>query len=302
MTGTTRGGERARPARPRRRWIAFAAALGLALVLAGVAHFAAGPAAATGTDAGLGEPRAEGDVRREKAAALAAESLAARTHDIYLALDPRGGHLDLKVDGLRLRRFEIERGLFGRPRFGSSRAALSAARFRLISELPEPDRPLIPIRSPNEGAGAGSSSLAVSEARAETMAQMPTHYRLLFQPPLEISVRGESLSAVPDEGALDRFWRLRFRIYEGWQALGHRLRGHPVPPRVVLFFAPDEARRLFMTLDPAMQLVIAAPAPPAAPESAALPAGAATSAHRPALPVPSGRTTRSHGAGGRAPG
>src|SRR6185295_2235231 len=213
----------------------------------------------------------------EQAAALAAENAAAKTHAIYLALDPRGGQLDLKVDGLLLRRFRVERGLFGRPRFGGGGGVLPVARFRLITELPEPERPLIPIRSP-EGAGAGSSSLAVSEARAESMAQMPTHYRLRFQPPLEISVRGESGVATPEETALDRLWRLRFRLYEGWQAVGHRLIGQTVPPRIVLYLVPEEAQRLFMTLDPAMQLVISAPPAPEALAAPAVPAASAAGA------------------------
>ncbi len=198
------------------------------------------------------------EFRREQGAALEAELLAAKSHAVYLALDPRGGHLDLKVEGLRLRRFPVERGLFGRPRLSGGEGGLPAAHFRLVTELPEPDRPLIPIRSPNEGAGAGSSSLAVSEARTEAMAQVPSHFRLRFEPPLEISIRGESGAADPEAGVLSSFWRLRFRLYEGWQAIGHRLRGQPVPLRIVLFFPPDEARRLFMTLDPAIQLVIAA--------------------------------------------
>ena len=246
-----------------RRTTAWLLALALAL-LAGVAWSAWNPttdAAAAGVADGAPAvpPKPE-----EQAAALAAELAAAKTHAIYLALDPRGGHLDLKVDGLLLRRFQVARGLFGRPRFSGGGGALPVARFRLITELPEPERPLIPIRSP-EGAGAGSSSLAVSEARAESMAQMPTHYRLRFQPPLELSVRGESGAAAPEESALGRLWRVRFRIYEGWQAVGQRLTGRPVPPRIVLYLAPEEAQRLFMTLDPAMQLVISAPPASAAP-------------------------------------
>ncbi len=261
--------------------------LGLAVALLLAAGWSAwSPATDAAPPAAAPRPSPE-----EQAAALAAELAAAKTHAIYLALDPRGGHLDLKVDGLLLRRFKVDRGLFGRPRFSFSGAggggALPVARFRLITELPEPDRPLIPIRSP-EGAGAGSSSLAVSQARAESMAQMPTHYRLRFQPPLELSVRGESGVATPEETALARLWRVRFRIYEGWQAVGHRLIGQPVPPRIVVYLAPDEAQRLFMTLDSAMQLVISAPpAPLAARASAAAPgdlkrsAGAARSVRRP---------------------
>ncbi len=242
------------------------AAIVLALaVLAGVAwNFVSDPQRLGSAPSGAVAPAAPASPE-EQAAALAAEVAAAKTHAIYWALDPRAGHLDLKVDGLLLRRFEVERGLFGRPRFGD-RGALPVARFRLTTELPEPERPLIPIRSP-EGAGAGSSSLAVSEARAESMAQMPTHYRLRFEPALEVSIRGESGVDAPDESALARLWRVRFRLYEGWQWIGRRAIGQPVPRRIVLYLAPDEARRLFMTLDPAMQLVISAPGEPAASDS-----------------------------------
>ncbi len=269
MTGVyrTSGGRRPRLSRlPEFRWTAgrrWAFAI-LIVALLALALSAGSPAGAGGTSSvafGLGAPPSA----EEQAAALAAEIAAAKTHAIYLALDPRSGHLDLKVDGLLLRRFAVERGLFGRPRF-SGGGGLAADRFRLVTELPETERPLIPIRSP-EGAGAGSSSLAVSEARAESMAQMPTHYRLRFEPPLELSVRGESGVATPDESALDRLWRLRFRLYEGWQAVGHRLIGQAVPPRIVLYLAPEAAQRLFMTLDPAMQLVIAAPPVPGVPRA-----------------------------------
>ena len=112
------------------------------------------------------------------------------------------------------------------------------------------------------------------------MAQMPTHYRLRFQPPLELSVRGESGVATPDESALDRLWRLRFRLYEGWQAVGLRLVGQAVPPRIVLYLAPEEAQRLFMTLDPAMQLVILAPPAPVVPGESAASAASASATRR----------------------
>lgn len=279
MTGTYRAIGAARPRRsipPKLRRYAWLLALALLLAAGWSAWSAvsAGNAESVGADGATAAPATPASPE-EQAAALAAELAAAKTHAIYLALDPRGGHLDLKVDGLLLRRFTVERGLFGRPRFSGGGGALPVARFRLSTELPEPDRPVIPIRSP-EGAGAGSSSLAVSEARAESMAQMPTHYRLRFQPPLELSVRGESGVATPEETAFSRLWRVRFRIYEGWQAVGHRLLGQPVPPRIVLYLAPAEAQRLFMTLDPAMQLVISAP--PVPPTSQSAPAGAAAPA------------------------
>jgi hypothetical protein len=61
-----------------------------------------------------------------------------------------------------------------------------------------------------------------------------------------------------------RLWRTRHRLIEGWEALLLRLRGQAVPPRVVLYLTPQEARRLFLALSPRIRLVLAAPEPAAA--------------------------------------
>lgn len=183
-------------------------------------------------------------------ASLEAELTAARSRDLYLVLDARGRYLDLKANGILLRRFPVESALYGSPRLGGGDAVWPAVSFKLVSELAEPERPKIPIQQaapvPAE-TGRAALGKPVTEASLEGV---PTHYRLRFEPALDLSILGEAGMAV---GGL---WRLRHRLLEGWSALGRRLLGEPVPPRAVLFLKPEEARRLFVSLKPEARLVV----------------------------------------------
>jgi hypothetical protein len=207
---------------------------------------------------------AEQAERAARAAALAAELRAARSHKLYLVLDPAASHLELKADGLLLHRFPVESAQLGRSRLAGGEVAWPAAAFTLVSELDERERPKIPIqpiqtqdKEPDATNPAGATSTRVSAAREEALADAPTHYRLRFVPTLDVSVLGEAgVSHLPG-----RVWRVRHRLVEGWEAVYLRLRGKPVPPRVVLTMTPREARRLFLVLLPETRLVIAAAQP-----------------------------------------
>src|SRR5215213_11283401 len=182
-------------------------------------------------------------------ASLEAELQAARERELYLVLDARGRYVDLKSKGILRRRFPVESALYGSPRLGGDDAVWPAVSFRLVSELPEPERPKIHIQQavpPKERATLGQPG---TEASLEGV---PTHYRLRFEPSLDLSILGEAgVADLPG-----RLWRLRHRLLEGWGALGHRLLGEPVPPRAVLFLKPEEARRLFVALKPEARLVV----------------------------------------------
>jgi hypothetical protein len=183
---------------------------------------------------------------------LEAELEAARGRDLYLLLDARGRWVDLKANGVLLRRFPVESALFGSPRIGGGNEAWSAASFRIVSELPEPERPRIPIQSPgvpDDHSGRTGLGKPVTEA---DLSGVPTHYRLRFEPALDLSVLGEA----GVEGLPGRLWHLRHRLVEGWGALARRLLGEPVPPRVVLVMRPEEARRLFVALKPEARMVV----------------------------------------------
>jgi hypothetical protein len=192
-------------------------------------------------------------------AALTAELRAARSHKLYLVLDAAASRLELKADGLLLHQFPVESAVFGRSRLAGGDFAWPAASFILVSELEEPDRPRIPIQSAEEASPeAAPTSTRVSAAREEVLAETPTHYRLRFVPTLDVSVLGEAgVSHLPG-----RVWRIRHRLVEGWEAVLLRLRGKPVPPRVVLTMTPREARRLFLVLLPETRLVVRAGADP----------------------------------------
>jgi hypothetical protein len=182
-----------------------------------------------------------------RAASLEAELAAARARDLYLVLDARGRYLDLKANGILLRRFPLEGALYGSPRLGGGDAVWPAVSFQLVSELAEPERPKIPIQQAVPASARATLGKPVTEASLEGA---PTHYRLRFEPALDLSILGEAGMAA---GGLRR---LRHRLLEGWGALGRRLLGEPVPPRAVLFLKPEEARRLFVSLKPETRLVV----------------------------------------------
>jgi hypothetical protein len=209
-------------------------------VAAAIAATAAAPLRAAGPN-GAGRDAA-------RAAHLEAELAAARSHRLYLVLDPWTRRLDLKADGVVLRRFQAARAHWGQPLLARGEAAWPAAAFSLLTEIPEPDRPRIP-------AGAPSKGVALTEAerrRDELLAQAPTHFRLRFEPALDVSIRGEAGADV-----LRR--RLGHRLVEGWENTALTLLRRPLPPRVVLTLRPAEAQRLFLALQPDMQLLVKAP-------------------------------------------
>lgn len=187
------------------------------------------------------------DGKSWRALSLEAELAAARTHQLYLFLDPRGPQVDLKASGMLLRSFPVERALFGSPRLGSVRHRWPGAGFRLVSELPEPERPK--IRVPDQGKAKTELGGPVTETNIQGV---PTHYRLRFEPALDVSILGEAgLPELP--GTLFRF---RHRLLEGWGALFGRLGSEPLPPRVVLVMKPEDARRLFVALKPDIPLIV----------------------------------------------
>jgi hypothetical protein len=198
---------------------------------------------------------------RAREAALATELEAARSHRLYLVLDPAGPALALKADGLVLRRFPVESARFGRSRLAAGELAWPASGFTLVSQLQEPERPKIPIQAPEADPANAKAPLpatatpAFGAARDAAFGRIPAYYRLRFDPPLDVSILGEAgVADLPG-----RLWRARHRLLEGWEALAAALRGQPVPPRVVLTLTPDEARRLFVVLLPKMRLVVAGP-------------------------------------------
>jgi len=204
---------------------------------------------------------ARGAADRVRGLSAAAELETARSHRLYLVLDPAGPAVELRADGLPLRRFPVESALFGRSRLAQGELAWPAYAFTLVSELPEPERPKIPIQSPAADPANARAPLpataapAFGAAREEALAKVPAYYRLRFDPPLDVSVLGEAGVA----GLPGRLWRARHRLVEGWEALAAALRGREVPPRVVLVMTPAEARRLFAVLLPRMRLVLAGP-------------------------------------------
>jgi hypothetical protein len=204
-----------------------------------------------------GEPA--GAISRAREQYLAAELAAARSRSLYLVLDPRSQAVDLKVDGFLLHRFAADRALLGSP-WGTGTPVWPALIYHLTSDVPAPDREQIPIRPPSPPPPRGVRSMA-SPAGVEpplgmpqdSLRQVPSRYLLHFEPDLDLTVVGQ-------DGAVDLstlLWRLGRRWREGWQVAGDRLAGRQVTPHLLLVMAPDEARRLFLSLRSDTRLLIA---------------------------------------------
>jgi hypothetical protein len=236
---------------------------------AGLGRWLAGAALLLLCEAAAGAPPRLNE--KTRAAALAAELAAAKSHQLYLVLDPFTPELDLAAEGIVLHRFPVESALFGRSRLAGGDLAWPAYAYALVSQLDEPERPKIPIQGPAPGTATGAmgteaakpgfdpkhANPAVHPASADLLERAPTYFRLRFEPALDISILGEAGVAIPG-----RLWRARHRLIEGWEALWLRLRGESVPPRVVLTLTPGEARRLFLALLPKMRLVLKPPPAP----------------------------------------
>lgn len=212
---------------------------------------------------------------------LQEEARVAKSQKFYLVLDLGAQALDLRLLGVTLRRFPLHAALLGQSRLqGASHPVWPALSFALESEVEEPDRPVIhPPRAGQEtatvvaqdddGRGTGDGAapakpLSLAESltafRERTFAGIPPVYRLHFQPDLDLVVRGEPVAT----DWQSRLRRLRFRFDEGWSGFRHWLAREPAATRVTLFMTPDDAKRLYLVLDPAIPLLIAAAAEPPA--------------------------------------
>jgi hypothetical protein len=241
-------------------------ALAAAAILAALAV----PALAGGDAAGHGAARA---------AFLQYEFDAARSQKFYLVLDPSARALELRLIGVTLRRFPLESAVIGVSRLhGGGTPQWPALTFTLASEVDEPDRPVITPPSagqeqasvaPASGAAPAASgdasadgsaaakpaSLAesLSSYRAQTYAGIPPVYRLHFEPDLDVVIRGEP----PAQDFKSRMRRLKYQFDEGWSGFMHWVKGQPISTRVTLFMTPDDARRLYLALDPSIPLLVA---------------------------------------------
>jgi len=225
------------------------------------------PALGGGDGAGNGAARA---------AFLQREFEAAKGQKFYLVLDPAARALELRVIGVTVKRFPLERAMIGVSRLrGGGTAQWPALAFTLASEVDEPDRPVItpptagqdqasvqaasgaPANPAGDGDGSAIAkpvSLAdsLSSFREQTYAGIPPVYRLHFEPDLDVVIRGEP----PAQDFKSRVRRQWFHFQEGWTGFRHWLSGQPISTRVTLFMTPDDARRLYLALDPSIPLLV----------------------------------------------
>ena len=211
-----------------------------------------------------------------RAAFLQQEFEAAKGQKFYLVLDSASRVLELRLIGVTVKRFPLERAMIGVSRLrGGGTAQWPALAFTLASEVDEPDRPVItpptagqdqasvqaasgaPANPAGDGDGSAIAkpvSLAdsLSSFREQTYAGIPPVYRLHFEPDLDVVIRGEP----PAQDFKSRVRRQWFHFQEGWTGFRHWLSGQPISTRVTLFMTPDDARRLYLALDPSIPLLV----------------------------------------------
>jgi hypothetical protein len=211
-----------------------------------------------------------------RASFLTEELAAAKSQDFYLVFDGTAPALDLKIEGVRVHRFTLDKAEFGQSRLaGAGRHQWPAVAFSLKSEIPEPDRPQVEVQQSDEADKKQDAAIRealakgqkpageLSQTAGEKLARMnqqdnadaPMTFGLQFDPGLVLVVRGEPRAM--DFGS--RMRRIKYALQEGWQGFYLWLTGKPIATRVVVYLPPEDARRLFKVLTPEMKLLVYAP-------------------------------------------
>lgn len=195
-----------------------------------------------------------------QAAVLADEVRLARSRCLYLVLDPAAGTASLRRQNIELLEFAVTVSVSDAGRSGGHRLAWPALCFTLESELPEIERPRLspPAQPGNSAAAPASPTVAELQAERERfLSLLPTNYKLLFAPDLEVTISGESGAVT----ARDRGRRVGRLLAATWHGLAAALTGnhngeHNPRLQLLVLVTPAEARRLYLALEPDMSLLV----------------------------------------------
>ena len=217
-----------------------------------------------------------GEAALQRQAYLAAELAAAKSKAFYLVFDPGASALDLKIEGVRVHRFALERADFGQARFsGGGERRWPAVSYTLTTDIPEPERPRIEVQKQEDVDKALDEAIKKAIARGKKPAgelpetagekvakqsaladpDAPLEFMLEFDPGLVLVVRGEPAAA----GFGDYMRRLGHALVEGWEGLLLRFGDHPPTARIVAWLPPQDARRLQKALAPELKLLLYSP-------------------------------------------
>lgn len=214
----------------------------------------------------------------QRKAYVAEELVAAKSEFFYLVFDPVEPALDLKIEGVRVHRFQLDRAEVGLPRLGSGvEPQWPAVAFALATKIPEPERPRIEVQKQAETDKAIDEAIKraiargtkpageLSETAGEKVAKQvkppdpeePVNFELEFDPGLVLVVRGE-----PEPGDFaSRLRGLRYALVEGWQGAANSLSGKPRVTRLMVELPAQDARRLWKVFVymPGLKLLVYAP-------------------------------------------
>ncbi|MBU2502003.1 hypothetical protein KJ682_11800 [bacterium] len=175
----------------------------------------------------------------------------------YLVLDVSRGVLSVRRKHVELLAIPVTATVMVPGGGGDRRPVWPGSKFTLASALQEIERPRIdpPEKAEGDTTAAPVTVGDIQAARDRYLQAHPSRYRLTFDPGLEVEVLGFDPSH--GEGGAG----LGVRLGDAWRDLGHRLAGRE--RGLLLRVTMDEqlARRLYLTLEPGITLLIAPPDP-----------------------------------------
>ncbi|MFH2052467.1 MAG: hypothetical protein ABIK96_08365 [bacterium] len=191
---------------------------------------------------------------------LRAEIALAGTRQLYLVFDPAGDFLYVRRKHIDLLAIPVQASL------GVSRSdsrldpVWPAGPLTLASPLLEVERPQIDPagRAVGDSTAAPATVEEIQKTRERYLSGFPSHYRLEFTNGLVVEIIGEA----PRTGWTGSLLRAGRRLAVAWEGWSRRLSGDQQMLRLQLVMDPDSARRLYLVLEPAVPLLIAAPPPP----------------------------------------
>ncbi|MGD9547908.1 MAG: hypothetical protein AB7V45_10230 [Candidatus Krumholzibacteriia bacterium] len=175
----------------------------------------------------------------------------------YLVLDVSRGVLSVRRKHVELLSIPVSATVRVPGGGGDPRPVWPGSKFTLASALQEIERPLIdpPEKAEGDSTAAPVTVGDIQAARERYLQAHPSRYRLAFDPGLEVEVRGGDPSRGDDgRGPTSR-------LGDAWRGLGDRLTGRNRGLQLRMTMDEQLARRLYLTLEPGIALLIAPPDP-----------------------------------------
>ncbi len=192
-----------------------------------------------------------------RAAFLRQEIELASGKPAYLVLDVSRGVLSVRRKHVELLAIPVTATVMAPGGGGDRPPVWPDSKFTLASELQEFERPRIdpPEKAEGDTTTAPVTVGDIQAARDRYLQAHPSRYILGFDPGLEVEILG--IGSSPGGGGAG----LGVRLADAWRGLRDRLAGRERGIRLRLMMDEQVARRLYLTLEPGIVLLVAPPDP-----------------------------------------